>query len=170
MMCDFLNGTEIVSFLDLIPEIRTSMPRHIPGTPYPLPLPGPPKLQSGWRGSPPTLYRSAFEAYLAGSWHDRAPGETRVHLDYAGLVTFYDTSLSNLVEARYGKDRLHLRWKESPSETPSEYAPSFRPSSRVAKTEGAVSTGAASPESSWSDTLVASSICDPCSRQTRQRL
>ena len=29
--------------------------------------------------------------------------------DYAGLVTFYDTSLTSLVEARYGKDRLHLR-------------------------------------------------------------
>src|ERR1700677_4658644 len=60
MMCDFLNGMEIVSFLDLIPENRTSMPRHLPGTPYPLPLPGPPRLPSGWRGSPPTLYRSAF--------------------------------------------------------------------------------------------------------------
>ena len=32
-----------------------------------------------------------------------------MHPDYAGLVTFYDTSLSSLVEARYGKDRLHTR-------------------------------------------------------------
>ena len=118
-MCDFLNGMEIVSFLDLIPEDRTSMPRHLPGTPYPLPEPGPPKLPSGWRGSPPTLYRSAFEAYLAGSWHDRAPGETRVSLDYSRIVTFYDTSLSSLVEARYGKDRLHLRL-EGISEVDSE--------------------------------------------------
>ena len=110
-MCDFLNGMEIVSFLDLIPGDRTSMPRHLPGTPYPLPAPGPPNLPFGWRGSPPTLYRSAFEAYLAGSWHDRAPGETRVRLDYAGIVTFYDTSLSSLVEARYGKDRLDFRLK-----------------------------------------------------------
>jgi hypothetical protein len=32
-----------------------------------------------------------------------------VHLDYAGLVTFYDTSLTSLVDARHGKDRMHLR-------------------------------------------------------------
>jgi len=32
-----------------------------------------------------------------------------VRPDYSGLVTFYDHSLSSLVEARYGKDRLHLR-------------------------------------------------------------
>jgi hypothetical protein len=32
-----------------------------------------------------------------------------VRPDYAGLVTFYDTSLSSLIDARYGKDRLHLR-------------------------------------------------------------
>jgi len=32
-----------------------------------------------------------------------------VRLDYSGLVTFYDPSLSSLVESRYGKDRLHLR-------------------------------------------------------------
>jgi hypothetical protein len=32
-----------------------------------------------------------------------------VYPDHAGLVTFYDTSLTSLVEARYGKDRLHLR-------------------------------------------------------------
>ena len=31
--------------------------------------------------------------------------------DYSGLVTFYDSSLSSLVEARYGKDRLHLSFE-----------------------------------------------------------
>ncbi|KAH9027491.1 hypothetical protein EDB83DRAFT_2678711 [Lactarius deliciosus] len=51
----------------------------------------------------------AFEALDTGTWHDRAPGETRVRPDYSGLVTFYDTSLTSLVESRHGKDRLHLR-------------------------------------------------------------
>jgi hypothetical protein len=109
MLCDFLNPVEVVSFLDLIPQDQTSIPRRFPGFPFPNPIPGPPRLPSGWRGSPPDMRRSAFEGYLAGSWHDHAPGETRVHPEYAGLVTFYDTSLSSLVEARYGKDRLHLR-------------------------------------------------------------
>ncbi|KAI9435517.1 hypothetical protein H4582DRAFT_2059433 [Lactarius indigo] len=52
---------------------------------------------------------SSREAYLAGSWHNLTPGETRVRPDYSGLVTFYDPSLSSLVESRHGKDRLHLR-------------------------------------------------------------
>jgi hypothetical protein len=41
-----------------------------------------------------------------------------VHLDYAGLVTFYDPTLSSLVEARQGKDRVHYRLKGiSPADT-----------------------------------------------------
>ncbi len=109
MICDFLDPMEVVSFLDLIPQNQTSSPRHLPGVPWPIPQPDPPKLPSGWRGTPLSLRRIVFEAFRAGSWHDRAPGETRVRPDYSGLVTFYDPSLSSLVEARYGKDRLHLR-------------------------------------------------------------
>jgi hypothetical protein len=93
-----------------IPKNGTSSlpPAPPPIFPPPYPSPGPPKPPSGWRGSLPNA-AAYFEAYLAGSWHDHAPGETRVRLDYSGLVTFYDTSLSSLVEARHGKDRLHLR-------------------------------------------------------------
>ncbi|KAI9453296.1 hypothetical protein BJY52DRAFT_1427547 [Lactarius psammicola] len=68
-----------------------------------------PSSPSRWRGSPLSLRRITLEGFLTGSWHDHAPGETRVRPDYSGLVTFYDPSLSSLVEARYGKDRLHLR-------------------------------------------------------------
>ncbi|KAH9027493.1 hypothetical protein EDB83DRAFT_2555220 [Lactarius deliciosus] len=64
---------------------------------------------SSWRGSPPDMRRNAFEGLVTGAWHDRAPRETRLRPDYSGLVTLYDPSLSSLVEARYGKDRLHLR-------------------------------------------------------------
>ena len=109
MICDFLDGMEVVSLLDIIPQNRTSsLPWHRPNNPS-RPLPGPPKLPSGWQGSPMDLVRSIFEALLTGNWYDEAPGEIRVHPDYAGFVTFYDTSLTSLVEARHGKDRLHLR-------------------------------------------------------------
>ncbi|KAH8977204.1 hypothetical protein EDB86DRAFT_2863081 [Lactarius hatsudake] len=109
MICDFLDTMEVVSSLDLIPLDRSTMPRHLPGVPGTFPQPSPPNLPSGWRGSPPDMRRNFFEAFFAGTWHDRAPGETRLRPDYSGLVTFYDHSLSSLVEARYGKDRLHLR-------------------------------------------------------------
>ncbi|KAF8259926.1 hypothetical protein EI94DRAFT_1750096 [Lactarius quietus] len=109
MLCNFLDAMEVVSLLEIIPQNRTAMYKHLPGIPYTRPPPAPPRLPSGWRGSPPEIMRTVFEAFLAGSWHNHAPGETRVRPDYAGLVTFYDTSLSSLVEARYGKDRLHLR-------------------------------------------------------------
>src|SRR6266404_5749099 len=109
MLCDFQNPIEVITFLDVIPKDERTSPRNIPGFPGPQPIFGPPKLPSGWRGSPPTLARSTFEGYSAGSWHGRAPGETRVRLDYSGLVTFYDSSLSSLVEARYGQDRSLYR-------------------------------------------------------------
>ena len=109
MLCDFSDAMEVVSFLNVIPKDMTTMPSRLPGVPFPLPPPSLPKPPSGWRGSLPNEYRAFTEAYFSGSWHDRAPGETRVHLDYAGLVTFYDTSLTSLVEARHGKDRLRLR-------------------------------------------------------------
>ncbi|KAH9028921.1 hypothetical protein EDB84DRAFT_1579259 [Lactarius hengduanensis] len=120
MICDVLDPMEVVTFLSLLPKNQTSTPRRPgpgppPGDPHhperPIPFPSPPssKPPSGWRGSLPSDHRSALEAYLTGGWHDRAPGETRVHLDYSGLVTFYDPSLTSLVESRHGKDRLHLR-------------------------------------------------------------
>ena len=108
MLCDF-STMEVVTFLNVLPKDRSTMPGHFPSVPFPMPPPSLPKPPLGWRGSLPNEYRAFPEAYFAGSWHDRAPGETRVHLDYAGLVTFYDTSLTSLVKARHGKDRLRLR-------------------------------------------------------------
>ncbi len=103
---------EVVTFLGVLPKNQSFTPKRPPGfppLPFPIPPPPPSKPPSGWRGSLPSDSRSIREAHLAGGWHDRAPGETRVHLDYSGLVTFYDSSLSSLVKSRYGKDRLHLR-------------------------------------------------------------
>ncbi|KAI9435513.1 hypothetical protein H4582DRAFT_2130499 [Lactarius indigo] len=115
MICDVLDPMEVVNFLELLPKNQTFAPRLPPGFPslpnLPIPILSlpPSKPPPGWRGSLLSDHRSFFEAYLAGGWHDHAPGETRVHLDYSGLVTFYDPSLMSLVQSRYGKDRIHLR-------------------------------------------------------------
>lgn len=53
----------------------------------------------------------------AGSWHNRFPGETRVQLDLAGLVTFYDTHLApSLVPFRAGQERWDHRVQNISSE------------------------------------------------------
>ncbi|KAI0270729.1 hypothetical protein BC834DRAFT_529914 [Gloeopeniophorella convolvens] len=118
MLCDVSAGTRTVSLLDLLPK-NTTVPPPLPGTPrrpprpptdapWPDPLPpqtGPPP---GWRGSLPDR-RAGYEVNLAGSWHDRAPGETRVVPDPAGLVTFYDPALASLVPARRRRGALHHR-------------------------------------------------------------
>ena len=109
VICDVLDGMEVVSSLNLLPRNQTTEHKPLPDFPLPFPVPPSPKPPSGWRGSLLSDHRSFLEAHLAGSWHDHAPGETRVHLDYSGFVTFYDPSLSSLVESRYGKDRLHFR-------------------------------------------------------------
>ena len=115
MICDVLDGLEVVTHLDLIPKNVTE-PDNIPlvdppDGPLPPPYRRPPHVEPppGWHGSLPTFVLTRFEAHVAGGWHDFAPGETRVRLDYTGLVTFYDPTLSSLVEARQGKDRLHYR-------------------------------------------------------------
>ena len=109
MFCDFSDPMELVTFLNVIPKDQSTMRRnsrafrlqcllHL----YPSPRQA---------GVAPSRMDTAFfpKSFFAGGCHDQAPGETRVHPDYAGLVTFYDTSLTSLVEARHGKDRLLLR-------------------------------------------------------------
>jgi hypothetical protein len=119
MLCDFSDSLEIVTFLNLPPHNVTNrvIPPAVPGYPPPQ---APPQLEppSGWHGSLQTDIATFYQAFVAGSWHDRAPGETRVRLDYTGLVTFYEPTLSSLVAARHGKDRLHHRLDSiSPADT-----------------------------------------------------
>ena len=118
MICDVLDGMEVITLLDLIPKNATEPDTHAlvdpPDGPLPPPrwphrLPPHVKPPPGWRGSLPSFVLTRFESRVAGGWHDFAPGETRVQLNYTGLITFYDPTLSSLVEARQGKDRLHHR-------------------------------------------------------------
>src|SRR5712671_29313 len=110
MICDISDGLEVVTLLDVLPKNETE-PHTRPAV-GPLDIPrSPPHVEPppGWHGSLPNYVVGRFEAHVAGGWHDHAPGETRVRLDYTGLVTFYDTTLSSLVDARWEKDRLHHR-------------------------------------------------------------
>ncbi|KAI0298991.1 hypothetical protein B0F90DRAFT_1631770 [Multifurca ochricompacta] len=117
MLCDILDGLEIVTFFDVLPKNTTHPLRRPlanpldPSSPPPWPTLPPTVPPPGWRGSLPSDAVSFFEANVAGSWHDSAPGETRVRLDYAGLVTFYDEALSSLIDARQEMTRLHHRLK-----------------------------------------------------------
>ena len=110
MLCDPLDGLDVVTLLDLLPQNLTKpISGRIPNWPGPQPPSTQPELPPGWHGSLRGNVDVLFGAHVAGSWHDHAPGETRVHVDYAALITFYDPTLSSLVEARQGKDKLHHR-------------------------------------------------------------
>ncbi|KAG8213370.1 hypothetical protein J3R82DRAFT_11861 [Butyriboletus roseoflavus] len=83
MLCDFISGVRVVSFANLVSRAAIQ----------------------------PTLTAFvSFEAVNAGSWHSRFPGETRVQLDLAGLVSFYDTQLApSLTAIRAGQERWDHR-------------------------------------------------------------
>jgi hypothetical protein len=53
-------------------------------------------------------------------WHNRPPGETRVKIDYSRVVSFFDTALSSLMDARVGKSKDQLRLDKI-SEADSKY-------------------------------------------------
>ncbi|KAI9568289.1 hypothetical protein HD554DRAFT_2022667 [Boletus coccyginus] len=93
MLCDFTSGVSVVSVANLVnrgfvpPIIRES-------------------LSFGW-----------IEVINAGSWHNHFPGETRIQLDLAGLVSFYDTKLApSLVDIRAGQERWDHRVQNISSE------------------------------------------------------
>lgn len=94
MLCDFTDpGLEVVSLLNLRLLFPPSPPRpaHV--------------------GSVLTLgVRPEYESIASGSWNNQYPGETRIQLDLARLISFYDISLApSLVRQRQGKDRFQHR-------------------------------------------------------------
>ncbi|KAF7343520.1 hypothetical protein MSAN_01972300 [Mycena sanguinolenta] len=85
MLCDFSRGVEVVS-ADYLTALH---PFNVPGNPQ-----------------RPLFVMLKFEIIHAGSWHNLHPGDTRVKLDLAGFVSFYDTSTApSPVPTRHGRER-----------------------------------------------------------------
>ncbi|KAK0458949.1 uncharacterized protein EV420DRAFT_341001 [Desarmillaria tabescens] len=107
MLCDFTAGVDVVSFLNLVSNGR-GPGRGGPGGPGGPPgkdPKGPPPPDS--LSTDPSASAGAFsEVVHSGSWHNRYPGETRIQLDLARMVSFYDTSLvPSLVPYRFNQER-----------------------------------------------------------------
>ena len=126
MTCDFDAGMELVSESELVPRgdhrIHLDFVNPLQHTPPPPPPPGSPtpEIPPGWRGSLRSAISSSFESINSGMWHSRPPGETRVKIDYSRVVSFFDPTLSSLVQARAGKSKEKYRLDKI-SEADSEY-------------------------------------------------
>ncbi|KAG1860156.1 hypothetical protein DFJ58DRAFT_715657 [Suillus subalutaceus] len=99
MICDFTSHMEVVSFLNLeSTRIGYSSPADLPED-----------LNNGLIYSRTSVHH-VFEIMHSASWHEMYPGETRIMLDFSGLVSFYDTTLvPSLVPRCVGLDRWDHR-------------------------------------------------------------
>jgi hypothetical protein len=108
MLCDFTAGVEIVSFHNLVPR-ETGRERKRQSVVH--------ENQKTDIALSPLTLPTEFRLIEAGSWHNRFPGETRIHLDYAGVVSFYDTALFPSLKTLYsGKERWEHRLQGITSE------------------------------------------------------
>jgi len=109
MICDFTSHMEVVSFLNL-ESIRIS---------FGLPTIPPKDIHTGEQPYPcfdigliysRTLVHYYVELMHSTSRREMYPGETRIMLDFSGLVSFYDTALvPSLVPRRVGLERWDHR-------------------------------------------------------------
>ncbi|KAG1890922.1 hypothetical protein F4604DRAFT_1949264 [Suillus subluteus] len=91
MICDFTSHMEVVSFLNL-ESTRLG---------YDSPTDLPEDLNN---------VHHVFEIMHSASWREMYPGETRIMLDFSGLVSFYDTALvPSLVPRCVGLERWDQR-------------------------------------------------------------
>ncbi|CAE6406913.1 unnamed protein product [Rhizoctonia solani] len=139
MYCDFYQGIGVVSSLHILPPEASRMPGEPPGKgPGGPPLPKEPSLPdrssgpppptptgtrpphprfpaeprpSNWKGALLAMKQRSLEAFQAGAWHRRAPGEVRVRLDVARLVSLYDPALRSGMKARKGLEKVQHRGK-----------------------------------------------------------
>ncbi|CAE6411905.1 unnamed protein product [Rhizoctonia solani] len=141
MYCDFHQGIEVVTSLHILPPEAGRMPdgppEKGPGGPPPPTEPGLPGRLSRsstllptptgarpphhrfpeeprpphWKGALMPMKRRGIEAFQAGAWHHRAPGEVRVRLDAARLVSLYDPELRSGVQLRKGLEKVQHRGK-----------------------------------------------------------
>ncbi|KAJ6498585.1 hypothetical protein C8R47DRAFT_310751 [Mycena vitilis] len=98
--CDLGSSFDLVASLRTIPQDERTKKG---GGGFPGRGRGPVERPEGWIGSLPTESRG--EVDVAGKWHDRAPGETRVRPQFDKFVTFYDPEVKSLVESRRDKSR-----------------------------------------------------------------
>ncbi|KAG1903005.1 uncharacterized protein F5891DRAFT_111912 [Suillus fuscotomentosus] len=91
MICDFTSHMEVVSFLNMESiRYRKRSPTAMP--------------------EDPTTMHHVFAIMHSASWRANYPGETRIILDFSGLVSFYDTALvPSLVPRRVGLERWDHR-------------------------------------------------------------
>ena len=60
----------------------------------------------GWKGSLPNIGNAVGHA---GSWHNTFPGDLRVHVEPAHMLTFFDPAFASLVPSRRALSRDHYR-------------------------------------------------------------
>ncbi|KAG8695106.1 hypothetical protein FRC11_001733 [Ceratobasidium sp. 423] len=99
------HGPNDTSVADINPHPR--LKRDIPYFPGPTVPVYPPPL--GWQGTQRTFVDTAFESIRAGMWHNHFPGESRITLDYSGIVSAYDKAYTSLVHGRQGVPRSKHR-------------------------------------------------------------
>ncbi|KAG2150644.1 uncharacterized protein EDB93DRAFT_1084016 [Suillus bovinus] len=104
MICNFTSHMEVVSFLNLeSTRIGSGPPTDLPEDPN--------------TGERPCPLHHALEMMHSTSSRENYPGETRIILDFSGLVSFYDTALvPSLVPRRVGLERWDHRVKGISSE------------------------------------------------------
>ncbi|CAE7197725.1 unnamed protein product [Rhizoctonia solani] len=76
------------------PRFKSQQP-YLPGPAIPA-YPPPP----GWQGKQYNSTDAAYESIRAGMWHNHFPGESRVILDYSGIVSAYDEAYTSLTRSR----------------------------------------------------------------------
>ncbi|KAJ1310735.1 hypothetical protein OPQ81_009257 [Rhizoctonia solani] len=97
------SNSTLAAGAQLHPRLKKSAP-YLPGPIIPV---YPPPL--GWQGKQRTFADTAFESIRAGMWHNHFPGESRIILDYSGVVSAYDETYTSLVHARGGIPRSNHR-------------------------------------------------------------
>jgi len=111
MLCNFTAGIEVVSFHHLVPREFGHIPKGQ------ILIHEKKKKDNSWNNLNPIVLPTDFRVIEAGSWHNYFPGETRIHLNYAGVVSFYDTILfPSLNTLRFDKERWEHRLEGISSE------------------------------------------------------
>ena len=110
MMCDLVDGMELVDGSEIVPHDNDISPNFINISHQAPPPDRPtPEVPPGWKGRIRSRVSTSFEAFNSGMWHNRSPGETRIKIDYSRVISFFDPALSSLVNARAGKPREEFR-------------------------------------------------------------